>query len=65
MMTNKPSNLVKSLPEDMLSEILRHVASDSITDFVNTKISCKAFLGATNSNHIFEKVSMEKLNFVP
>ncbi|XVF41661.1 hypothetical protein PTKIN_Ptkin01aG0297800 [Pterospermum kingtungense] len=65
MMNNKPSNLVKSLPADMLSEILGQVASKSITDFVNTKLSCKAFLGASNYNHIFEKISLENVGFVP
>ncbi|XVF04762.1 hypothetical protein REPUB_Repub05bG0113100 [Reevesia pubescens] len=64
-MTKKTSNIVRSLPEEMLSEILRHTASNSVTDFVNVKLSCKAFLGASNYDYIFENVSMEKHNFIP
>ncbi|XVF19316.1 hypothetical protein REPUB_Repub11eG0100200 [Reevesia pubescens] len=62
---NKSSNnIVRCLPEEMLSEILRHAASNSVTDFVNVKQSCKAFLGASNYDHIFENVSMDKLSFL-
>ena len=49
----------------MLSEILKHAVSNSFIDFVNAKLSCKAFLVASNYNHIFENVSMEKVSFVP
>ncbi|GMI97054.1 hypothetical protein HRI_003374700 [Hibiscus trionum] len=59
------NNTVISLPEDLLSEILRHAASNSITDFVNAGLSCKAFHGASNYDNIFENVSMDKFNFVP
>ncbi|XVF04771.1 hypothetical protein REPUB_Repub05bG0113900 [Reevesia pubescens] len=64
-MTKKTSDIVRSLPEEILSEILRHTASNSVTDFVNVKRSCKAFLGASIYDYIFENVSMEKYNFVP
>ncbi|XWS73591.1 hypothetical protein CRYUN_Cryun02cG0142000 [Craigia yunnanensis] len=64
-MKNKISNIVWSLPEEMLTEILTHAASNSVTDFVNVKLCCKAFLGASNYDHIFENVSMDKLSFVP
>ncbi|KAL4282449.1 hypothetical protein GQ457_16G011030 [Hibiscus cannabinus] len=61
-MTN---NVVRSLPEDLLSEILRYAASNSITDFVNTKLSCKAFYEVSNTDQIFKNVSMEKFNLIP
>ncbi|XP_022756707.1 putative F-box protein At1g67623 [Durio zibethinus] len=64
-MKNKTNNIVGSLPKEMLSEILMHAASNSVNDFVNVKLSCKAFLEASNYDHIFENVSMKKLSFVP
>ncbi|XP_022728748.1 putative F-box protein At1g67623 [Durio zibethinus] len=60
-MTNTTANtVIQSLPEEMLSEILRHAASNSLYDFVNLKLSCKAFFGASNYNYIFENISMEQ-----
>ncbi|KAK8353794.1 hypothetical protein V6Z12_A05G181800 [Gossypium hirsutum] len=65
-MTSKIVNdIARSLPEDMLSEILKHAASNSAADFVNARLSCKAFRAASNYDQIFQNVSMEKLNFVP
>ncbi|XP_021295070.1 putative F-box protein At1g67623 [Herrania umbratica] len=64
MKLRKSSN-IKSLPREMLAEILKHAASNSITDFVNAQISCKAFLGASNDYQILENVSMANINFVP
>ncbi|MFQ6639348.1 hypothetical protein Gotur_016349, partial [Gossypium turneri] len=65
-MTNKIVNdIARLLPEDMLSEILKHAASNSAADFVNARLSCKAVRAASNYDQIFENVSMEKLNFVP
>ncbi|MBA0691414.1 hypothetical protein Goari_009043 [Gossypium aridum] len=49
----------------MLAEILKHAASNPITDFVNAKLTCKAFHGASNYHQIFENVSMDKLIVVP
>ncbi|GMI81855.1 hypothetical protein HRI_001854800 [Hibiscus trionum] len=65
MTTNIRSNIVGSLPQEMLSEILTHVASNSITDFVNFRLSCKAFLEASNHAYIFGNVSLEKFDFIP
>ncbi|KAK6236856.1 hypothetical protein SCA6_012193 [Theobroma cacao] len=61
----KKSTNINSLPREMLAEILRHAASNSIVDFRNVKLSCKAFLEASNDNHIFENVSMENISLVP
>ncbi|KAL4283283.1 hypothetical protein GQ457_16G006820 [Hibiscus cannabinus] len=64
-MTNKFTNhMVTSLPEEMLAEIVSHTASGSLTDFVNLRLTCKAFLGASNYDRVFEKVSMENVSFV-
>ncbi|KAG4129898.1 hypothetical protein ERO13_D09G108500v2 [Gossypium hirsutum] len=61
MTTNFTSDIVTSLPEHMLSEILKHAASNSIADFINVKLCCKAFDRASN----YENVSMEKVSLVP
>ncbi|WRX33234.1 hypothetical protein QQP08_027167 [Theobroma cacao] len=64
IMKMKKSINIKFLPMEMLAEILRHATSNSVIDFVNVKISCKAFLGASNEYHILENVSMTNINFV-
>ncbi|XWS71202.1 hypothetical protein CRYUN_Cryun03dG0118600 [Craigia yunnanensis] len=63
-MKNKTTNIIKFLPE-MLTKILRHATSNSVTDFINVKLCYKAFLEASNYYHIFLHVSMEKLSFIP
>nr|KJB57719.1 hypothetical protein B456_009G177300 [Gossypium raimondii] len=66
-MTKKDANnnIIRSFPKYMLAEILKHAASNSITDFLNAKLTCKAFHGASNYHQIFENVSMDKLSVVP
>ncbi|GMI92093.1 hypothetical protein HRI_002878600 [Hibiscus trionum] len=55
------SNIVRSLPEELLSKILMHTASNSVTDFVNVQLSCKAFHEASNHNYIYRDVSMKNV----
>ncbi|GMI64967.1 hypothetical protein HRI_000166000 [Hibiscus trionum] len=56
---------VTALSKDLLAKILMHALSNSITDFVNGQLCCKAFHSASNDNKIFKNISMEKFNFVP
>ncbi|GMI69912.1 hypothetical protein HRI_000660500 [Hibiscus trionum] len=65
MITKINNNIVRSLPKDLFSKILRQVASNSITGFVNARLCCKAFHRASNYVQIFKNVIMEKFNFVP
>ncbi|KAE8705732.1 P-loop containing nucleoside triphosphate hydrolases superfamily protein isoform 1 [Hibiscus syriacus] len=58
-------DIMTSLPEEMLTEIVMHAASSSVDDFINVRLSCKAFLAASNYDQVFENVSMEKVGFVP
>ncbi|TYJ34616.1 hypothetical protein E1A91_A05G181200v1, partial [Gossypium mustelinum] len=58
------NNIIRSFPKDMLAEILKHAASNSITDFVNAKLTCKAFHGASNYHQILENVSMDIVQVV-
>ncbi|XWS16708.1 hypothetical protein CRYUN_Cryun33cG0000400 [Craigia yunnanensis] len=64
-MKNKISNIVSSLPDEILIEILTYEASNSYTNFVNLKLCCKTFLGASKYDHIFKNVSIKKLSMVP
>ncbi|XP_057969606.1 putative F-box protein At1g67623 [Malania oleifera] len=60
-----PNRTIKSLPEEMLTEVLARVASSSLTDLCNAKLSCRDFLGAADDNYIFEHASMEKFPVAP
>ncbi|XP_039014279.1 putative F-box protein At1g67623 [Hibiscus syriacus] len=64
-MSKKSTCDIISLPEEMLTEIVMQAASSSVNDFINVRLSCKAFLAASNYDQVFEKVSMEKVGFVP
>ncbi|OMO54482.1 hypothetical protein COLO4_36468 [Corchorus olitorius] len=64
MKRSRPSN-IKSLPGEILAEILKYSASNSTADFVNVRQSCKDFVKASNDYKIFENVSMEKFNPIP
>ncbi|KAG4146655.1 hypothetical protein ERO13_D05G172150v2 [Gossypium hirsutum] len=54
-MTKKDANnnIIRSFPKDMLAEILKHAASNSITDFVTPIVSS---LDLANSSKISSKI---------
>jgi len=60
---NKSS--IKSLPNELLTEVLGHVASTSFTDLFNVKLSCKYFLEVAKDDYIFQRISLEKFPVVP
>nr|GEV11643.1 hypothetical protein [Tanacetum cinerariifolium] len=47
-------------PKDVLFSIVARVASSSMEDLCNAKLSCTDFLEATNNEYIYEFVSMDK-----
>jgi len=55
---------IKSLPSDLLMEVLTKVASASFTDLFNAKLSCKDFYGLTEEDHIFQQVSLKELPLI-
>ncbi|XP_077252546.1 F-box protein At5g50450-like [Tasmannia lanceolata] len=52
---------IKSLPTDLVVEIMGLVASSSISNLINMKLACKEFHEASGDNRIFRWVSMESL----
>ncbi|KAG4929870.1 hypothetical protein AAZX31_17G081300 [Glycine max] len=51
---------IKSLPKDLLVEVVARVASDSIVDLRNMKQCCKDFLDASEDNYVWQQVSLDK-----
>ncbi|XP_057720626.1 putative F-box protein At1g67623 [Arachis stenosperma] len=64
---NKPSSssTIKSLPKELLVEIVASVASHSIIDLHNVKKSCKDLLEAVEDNYVYRRVSLDKFSFIP
>ncbi|KAF5736984.1 F-box family protein [Tripterygium wilfordii] len=60
--TSKSS--IKSLPNDLLTELFVRVGSSSINDLYNVKLSCKEFREAVDDDYIYEFASMEKLPMI-
>ncbi|XP_038891683.1 putative F-box protein At1g67623 [Benincasa hispida] len=55
--TFSPS-VIKSLPNDLLIEVLAKVAASSYTDLVQAKLATKDFLEVSNEGYIFRHVSL-------
>jgi hypothetical protein len=51
-----------SLPNNMLMEVLTKVASSSFTDLFKSKLTCRDLCGLIEEDHIFQQVSLEKIN---
>lgn len=63
--TNKAGTSMESLPKEMIVRVLALVASKSLTDLVNAKLSCKYLLEISEDDFIFEKVSIDKFRILP
>ncbi|KAL1334286.1 putative F-box protein At1g67623 [Arachis hypogaea] len=59
------SSIIKSLPKELLVEIVASVASHSFIDLHNVKKSCKDLLEAAEDNYVYRRVSLDKLSFIP
>ncbi|KAL0011670.1 hypothetical protein SO802_006778 [Lithocarpus litseifolius] len=59
------SSSIKSLPNELLTEVLGHVASTSFTDLFNVKLSCKYFIEVAKDDYIFQRISLDKFPIVP
>ena len=55
---------IKSLPKDLLVEVVASVASHSFTDLHNMKLCCKDLLDATKDNYVFQQVSLDKFPLI-
>ena len=56
---------LKSLPKELLTEVLGRVASASFTDLFNAKLSCKDFFEVAEDDYILQQVSLEKFPIIP
>ncbi|KAK7264633.1 hypothetical protein RJT34_32242 [Clitoria ternatea] len=56
---------IKSLPTELLVEIIAKVASHSLIDLCNMKLCCKEFLHVAEDDYVYHHVSMEKFPLVP
>ncbi|XP_041010360.1 putative F-box protein At1g67623 [Juglans microcarpa x Juglans regia] len=59
------STSIKSLPDELLTEVLAEVGSASFTDLYNAKLSCKDFLKLSEEDQIFQRVSLDKFSAIP
>ncbi|XP_008453691.1 putative F-box protein At1g67623 [Cucumis melo] len=50
--------VIKSLPNDLLTEVLAKVAASSYVDLVQAKLATKQFLEASKDRYIFQHVSL-------
>ncbi|MED6110367.1 hypothetical protein PIB30_042156 [Stylosanthes scabra] len=55
---------IKSLPKDLLVEIVASVASHSSIDFHNAKKSCKDLLDAGEDNYVYRRISLDRFPFI-
>ncbi|KAJ0037557.1 hypothetical protein Pint_23663 [Pistacia integerrima] len=62
---NKVGTSIESLPKEVMTTVLALVASKSLTDLINAKLSCKYLLQISDDDFIFEKASMDKFSIFP
>ncbi|GLT69072.1 hypothetical protein SLA2020_412520 [Shorea laevis] len=55
---------IKSLPNDLLMEVLAKVASASFTDLFKAKLSCKDFYRLAEDDYVFQHVSLKEFPLV-
>ena len=67
----KPNNKVgsrcniKSLPKDLLTDVLARVASSSVADLFNVERSCKDLLEVGNDNYVLQHACMNSFHIAP
>lgn len=60
-----PINIVKTLPNELLVEIIGKVASNSMADLCQMKLTCKDFLDASEDGYVYQHASMENFALIP
>ncbi|KAJ1400856.1 F-box-like domain superfamily [Sesbania bispinosa] len=58
------STTIKSLPKDLLVEVVATVASHSFNDLHNMKKCCRDFLDAAEDNLVWQRVSLDKFPLI-
>lgn len=59
------SSTMEALPKELLMEVLKRVASASVSDLNKAKLICRDFLDAAENDYIYQHVSMEKFPLIP
>lgn len=60
---NTVGTSIECLPKEVITTILALVASKSLPDLMNAKLSCKYFLHSSDDDLIFEKASIDKFRW--
>ncbi|XP_047147127.1 F-box protein At2g35280-like [Vigna umbellata] len=55
---------IKSLPTDLLLNVVAKVSSESCIDHYNMKVCCRDFLHATKDNYMWQQISLEKFSLI-
>ncbi|KAK7330232.1 hypothetical protein VNO77_24420 [Canavalia gladiata] len=61
---SSPIASIKSLPKDLLVEVIARVASHSFVDLHNIKMCCKDFLNASEENYVWRQVCLDKFPLI-
>ncbi|KAL9326316.1 hypothetical protein ACSQ67_006961 [Phaseolus vulgaris] len=64
---NTTSSLIpiKSIPQDLLLNVVARVSSRSYIDHYNMKVCCRDFFIASKENYMWQQVSLEKFPLIP
>ncbi|KAM3267899.1 putative F-box protein [Capsicum chacoense] len=65
--TNKENfcSSIQSLPNELLTDIVARVASRSFKNFINVKLSCKAFNELANEQYVYQKATLVDFPIAP
>ncbi|KAL7140783.1 hypothetical protein ABFS83_08G010000 [Erythranthe nasuta] len=61
--TKAVSSMFDSIPHELVSEVLSRVASSSIKDIFNAKLSCKMLNEIAEDMYVYQHVSLDELDY--
>ncbi|KAL9163678.1 hypothetical protein ABFS82_06G056700 [Erythranthe guttata] len=63
--TKAVSSMFDSIPHELVSEVLSRVASSSIKDIFNAKLSCKMLNEIAEDMYVYQHVSLDEVPIIP
>ncbi|XP_012846894.1 PREDICTED: putative F-box protein At1g67623 [Erythranthe guttata] len=63
--TKAVSSMFDSIPHELVSEVLSRVASSSIKDIFNAKLSCKMLNEIAEDTYVYQRVSLDEVPIIP
>ncbi|EYU26998.1 hypothetical protein MIMGU_mgv1a013775mg [Erythranthe guttata] len=63
--TKAVSSMFDSIPHELVSEVLSRVASSSIKDIFNAKLSCKMLNEIAKDMYVYQRVSLDEVPIIP